>query len=109
MGDYCLFIILNADFNSQSIGIPALAGKKWFRAIDTSLPAGSEILDLGHEVPLDPAGYYIANPRIVRSDHAGCADDQQRSFVQPLGRLGLWHDHATGSQYQRGVFLRPTV
>jgi glycogen operon protein len=62
-GDYCLFIILNADFNSQSIGIPALAGKRWFRAIDTSLKAGSEILDMGHEVPLDPSGYYIANPR----------------------------------------------
>jgi isoamylase len=59
-----LYVILNAHFESQWISIPALPeGSRWFRAIDTSLPAGEDFATVGAEVPIDPPGLYIANPR----------------------------------------------
>jgi isoamylase len=59
-----LYVILNAHFESQWISLPALAeGSRWFRAIDTSLPAGEDFTTAGAEVPIDPPGHYISNPR----------------------------------------------
>jgi isoamylase len=59
-----LYVILNAHFESQWISLPTLAaGSGWFRAIDTSLEAGEDIMASGAEVPIDPPGLYIANPR----------------------------------------------
>lgn len=64
VGDYQLFIILNADFNLQSVKILQLKdGKKWYRVIDTSLKSGEDFLDVGKEIFLSPSDYYIANPR----------------------------------------------
>ncbi|KAF0146490.1 MAG: glycogen debranching protein GlgX [Nitrospirae bacterium] len=64
MGDYHLFIILNADFNPQSIRIPILNnGMKWYRVIDTSLKSGDDFLDAGKEILIDPSDFYIANAR----------------------------------------------
>ncbi|HSB68436.1 MAG TPA: glycogen debranching protein GlgX [Candidatus Methylomirabilis sp.] len=63
-GDYVLFVILNADFRPQHVRLPNLpSGKRWQRIIDTSLAAGEDFLDEGREVPIDPPGQYIANPR----------------------------------------------
>ena len=42
---------------------PLRDGLRWFRVIDTSLPAGSDFLDAGQEVRLEPADVYLANPR----------------------------------------------
>ena len=59
-----LYVILNAHFESQSISLPPLPdGGAWFRAIDTSLPAGEDFAHVGAEVPIEPAGHYLANPR----------------------------------------------
>jgi isoamylase len=64
LGEYRLFIILNADFNLQLIEIPKLPdNKQWFRVIDTSLEAGEDFCNPTEEILLDPTGYYIANPR----------------------------------------------
>ena len=64
MGDYHLFIILNADFNMQSVRIPILNnGMKWYRAIDTSLKSGDDFLDAGREILIEPSDFYIANAR----------------------------------------------
>lgn len=64
LGEYRLFIIMNADCNLQLIEIPELAdGKQWHRIIDTSLEAGEHFCNPGEEVLLDPAGYYIVNPQ----------------------------------------------
>jgi glycogen operon protein len=62
-GDYQLFIIFNADHQMQGVALPQLQGKRWFRLLDTSLPAGEEIAETGREVKLEPAGHYLANPR----------------------------------------------
>ncbi len=64
LGDYQLFIILNADFQGQYISIPQLSGgRRWYRVIDTSLEAGDDFLGEGDEVRLDPPDHYFANPR----------------------------------------------
>ena len=59
-----LYVILNADFQMRDITLPSLPdGSAWFRAIDTSLPAGQDFSSDGAEVPVEPAGHYLANPR----------------------------------------------
>ncbi len=59
-----LYVILNADFESQDITLPPLPdGSAWLRAIDTSLPAGEDFAHAGAEMPIEPAGHYLANPR----------------------------------------------
>ncbi len=63
-GDYALFLILNADFHSQLVRLPALpGGRSWRRIIDTSLGTGDDFLDEGREVLIDPPTQYLANPR----------------------------------------------
>jgi glycogen operon protein len=63
-GDYLLFFILNADFKIHTIKIPPLtSGKKWYRAIDTSLNSGEDFSPPGEERLLDTPDYYLANPR----------------------------------------------
>jgi glycogen operon protein len=64
LGDYRFFVILNGDYQRRGVQIPLLpAGMRWRRAIDTSLPAGGDFPEFGQEVLLDPAEYYLANPR----------------------------------------------
>jgi len=64
LGKYFLLLILNADYRTRSFQLPALSGgSQWRRVIDTSLPAGEDFCEAGREVPLDPADYYLANPR----------------------------------------------
>jgi glycogen operon protein len=59
-----LFFILNGHYESQWVNLPALpAGQAWFRAIDTSMAAGVDFADAGHEVRIDPGDHYIANSR----------------------------------------------
>jgi glycogen operon protein len=62
-GEYLLFVILNADPFLQRVGLPAIEGKRWHRIIDTSLPAGADLLDMGEEILLDPQDSYLANGR----------------------------------------------
>jgi glycogen operon protein len=64
LGDYRLFFVLNADHRLQRITLPPLpAGMQWLRVIDTSLPAGEDLLLAGCEAPISPADHYLANPR----------------------------------------------
>jgi glycogen operon protein len=59
-----LFFILNGDFRSHTVNLPALdSGVRWHRAIDTSLAASADFADDGREIVLNPSDYYIANPR----------------------------------------------
>ena len=59
-----LYVILNGDSESHRITLPPPPdGSAWLRAIDTSLPAGQDCAQAGAEVPIEPAGHYIANPR----------------------------------------------
>ncbi len=59
-----LFFILNGDFRSRWVNLPALGvGKHWHRAIDTSLAAPDDFARAGSEVRIDPNDHYIANAR----------------------------------------------
>jgi isoamylase len=63
-GDYLLYFILNADPAVRFVRLPSISnGKKWMRVIDTSLKAGEDLLEEGQEITIDPAEFYIANPR----------------------------------------------
>jgi isoamylase len=63
-GDYLLYLIANAHFDSQWVRLPVPRdGKHWRRVAETSLPPGDDFVDPGHEVPIDPPDHYIANPR----------------------------------------------
>jgi isoamylase len=64
LGRYRLFFVLNADAALQRVALPALwPGARWGRLIDTTLPAGEDIVLPGREVPLDPPGFYLVNAR----------------------------------------------
>ncbi|MCU1235236.1 MAG: glycogen debranching enzyme GlgX [Candidatus Solibacter sp.] len=58
-----LFIVLNGHYESQWVALPGLESGKWYRAIDTSLPAGQDFAEAGKEVRVDPGDHYIANAR----------------------------------------------
>jgi glycogen operon protein len=62
--DYLLFVILNAHWEPRTITLPKTRpGARWYRVVDTSLPAGDDCVEAGGEVALDPPDYYIANGR----------------------------------------------
>jgi isoamylase len=64
LGDYRLFFILNPDWRMQCARPPELgSGKRWYRVIDTSLPAGQDFCAAGKELLLEPGDHYLANPR----------------------------------------------
>ena len=64
LGDYWLFLVLNADYREQRILLPApKEGMGWYRVIDTSLPQGEDIFEAGREKQLDPADFYLVRPR----------------------------------------------
>jgi glycogen operon protein len=66
LGDYRLFLMVNADYRLERIQIPALpVGMRWRRVIDTSLSAGEDFCLPGYEIPLDPADAYLVNPRSI--------------------------------------------
>ena len=66
LGDYRLFLILNADHLVQSVKLPPLPEPQcWRRILDTSLEPGEEWCDPGREVAIEPEDQYLANPRSV--------------------------------------------
>jgi len=53
LGNYQIFLILNADFMIQDIRPPLIEeGKNWYRAIDTSLVSDETFQDECNETPL---------------------------------------------------------
>ncbi|WP_172203870.1 glycogen debranching protein GlgX [Niveibacterium sp. COAC-50] len=63
-GRYYLFFILNADSQLQDVRLPPAGdGMRWYRIIDTSLPADEDFAEAGAEVLLEPDDHYLANPR----------------------------------------------
>ena len=63
LGNYQLYLILNADYRVHSVSLPHLDGERWSRVVDTSLSAEEDFLDGGKEIELDPPDVYIAKPR----------------------------------------------
>ena len=65
MGDYHLFVILNADEHQHAVQLPATNGRHWHRVVDTSLKRGKDFLSPGQEIPVDDPSVYQAQPRSV--------------------------------------------
>jgi len=63
LGNYHLFFILNADFNTHSIKLPYYEAMKWYRVIDTSFKNGEDFFPQGNEIILEPQDNYKVNPR----------------------------------------------
>ena len=64
LGDYLIFLILNADHEMKRVNIPKpKPGMRWYRVIDTSLEPGEDFLDSGKEIALEPGDHYLANGR----------------------------------------------
>jgi pullulanase/glycogen debranching enzyme len=63
-GNYLVFVILNADWRSQTVRLPEPGSeRRWRRAVDTSLPAGEDFLPHGEEKLLDREDEYTVNAR----------------------------------------------
>jgi isoamylase len=66
LGEYRLFVILNADHRAQAVTLPPLPEPRaWRRILDTSLELGQEWCDPGKEVAVEPGDHYPAQPRSV--------------------------------------------
>ncbi len=64
LGSYRLLFILNGGPELQRITLPPLpSGAAWHRLVDTTLPAGEDIVLPGAEVLIAPPGFYLVNPR----------------------------------------------
>ncbi|HOS41426.1 MAG TPA: glycogen debranching protein GlgX [Spirochaetota bacterium] len=64
LGDYALFIVLNADYRPNTVRLPdPIAGSRWLRVIDTDKPAGEDFLEPGREIELSDQGSYCVQPR----------------------------------------------
>ena len=64
LGDYLLFLVLNADDHTHNVRIPApREGTCWYRAVDTSLAEGQDFAAAGEEVRLVPDDRYLVNGR----------------------------------------------
>lgn len=62
--DFLIFHIVNSDWEKAWVKLPVLSAKlKWHRLIDTSLPYPQDFLDPQKAIIVDPADYYIINPR----------------------------------------------
>ncbi len=62
LGSYGLFFALNADRRSQTVRLPALAGRTWLRIIDTSLESPHDFCDPEQARPCAAATPYMVNP-----------------------------------------------
>jgi isoamylase len=54
-GDSDLHVMLNMDWNPHEFEIPLVAGRKWFKAIDTARNSPDDIADPGKELAIDSA------------------------------------------------------
>jgi glycogen operon protein len=62
LASYRLFTLHNADHRPCRFALPP-APAAWRRILDTSLPAGEDLVEPGREVVLDPGDHYWASPR----------------------------------------------
>src|SRR5262249_40295925 len=62
-GSYLLYLVFNAHYEPQWVRLPTFPVRHSTGVIAPSLPAGEALVPPGHEVPIEPADYYIANAR----------------------------------------------
>ncbi len=64
-GNYLLFFILHADAEPQSVELPRLEKKAWYRIVDTSLPPGDDFLPPDKEMSVQVSDTYYVHPRSI--------------------------------------------
>jgi glycogen operon protein len=57
--------IFNMEFTSLPFQLPQLPGRKWFRSVDTVLPAPDAIASPGKEVTITTDSYFAASRSVV--------------------------------------------
>ncbi len=65
LGRYYLYFVINPDINAYSIKLPQYDQIQWYRVIDTSMPSGDDILEIGKEIVISSNDAYISRPRSV--------------------------------------------
>ena len=60
-----IHVMMNMHWEALDFQVPAVAGRVWTRAVDTSLPSPSDIADPGMEVPCPVQSYRVNGRSIV--------------------------------------------
>jgi glycogen operon protein len=64
-GDPDLHVMMNMYWDNLDFELPTVAGRSWFRALDTSQPAPNDIADPGKESPAPGSSYTVQGRSIV--------------------------------------------
>jgi glycogen operon protein len=64
-GDSDIHVMMNMHWEALDMDVPEIGGRKWLRAIDTSLSSPSDIADPGTEVPCPVQSYRVKARSIV--------------------------------------------
>ena len=64
-GDEDLHAMLNMSGQDLEFEIPSVPSGRWWRAVDTSLPAPEDIAEPGHEIEVKPTDHYCVNAHSV--------------------------------------------
>jgi len=64
-GEDDLHVMLNMVWEAVDFELPSIPGRRWARAVDTWLPSPDEILDPGHEVPVETDTYHAGDRSVV--------------------------------------------
>ncbi len=60
-----LHVILNMFWEAVDFELPSVPGRRWVRAVDTTLPAPDDIVDPGDEVPVESTTYHAGDRSVV--------------------------------------------
>ena len=60
-----LHVILNMFWESVDFELPSVPGRRWVRAVDTTLPSPDDILDPGDELPVESSIYHAGERSVV--------------------------------------------
>jgi isoamylase len=63
--DADLHVMLNMDSSDLDFDLPAVAGRRWYRAFDTSLPTPLDAAEPGREQPIEASGYRVNRHSVV--------------------------------------------
>ena len=58
-------MMMNMHWEPLSFAIPPVPGRKWYRAIDTSLASPNDIADLGQEIEINSERYQVNDRSVV--------------------------------------------
>ena len=60
-----MHVMLNMDGSSLPFELPIVPGRRWYRALDTSLTSPDDITEDGREVVIDGSAYIVTDHSVV--------------------------------------------